>query len=95
MFLTANIFQEHKRSVNRVAFHGSEHNQLLSASQDGMVMIHVSGRKYSREKGCFFYTELFQETIHCLVRRVVMNYVLNLYHFETFLCTKKKLTNIE
>uniref|UniRef100_A0A2C9LCJ3 GATOR2 complex protein WDR24 n=1 Tax=Biomphalaria glabrata TaxID=6526 RepID=A0A2C9LCJ3_BIOGL len=36
----ANIFQEHKRSVNRVAFHGSEHNQLLSASQDGMVMIH-------------------------------------------------------
>ncbi|CAL1528457.1 unnamed protein product [Lymnaea stagnalis] len=36
----AMVYQEHKRSVNRVAFHNSEHNQLLSASQDGVVMIH-------------------------------------------------------
>ncbi|XP_005107402.1 GATOR complex protein WDR24 [Aplysia californica] len=34
------IYSEHKRSVNRVMFHATEHNQLLSASRDGIVMLH-------------------------------------------------------
>ncbi|RUS90721.1 hypothetical protein EGW08_001525, partial [Elysia chlorotica] len=34
------ILTKHSRSVTRVLFHDSEHNQLLSASHDGFVMIH-------------------------------------------------------
>ncbi|XP_060562640.1 GATOR complex protein WDR24-like isoform X2 [Ruditapes philippinarum] len=33
------IFQEHKRTVNRVCFHENEHKLLLSASQDGSMKL--------------------------------------------------------
>ncbi|KAL3832670.1 hypothetical protein ACJMK2_024292 [Sinanodonta woodiana] len=33
------VFQEHKRTVNRVTFHEKEHNMLLSGSQDGSMKL--------------------------------------------------------
>lgn len=33
------VFQEHKRTVNRVCFHETEHRLLLSASQDGSMKL--------------------------------------------------------
>ena len=34
------VFQEHKRTVNRVCFHENEH-KLLSGSQDGSIKLFV------------------------------------------------------
>lgn len=31
------VYNDHKRTVNKVTFHGSEHNMLLSGSQDGTM----------------------------------------------------------
>ena len=31
------VYYDHKRTVNKVAFHGSEMNMLLSGSQDGTM----------------------------------------------------------
>ncbi|KAK7484912.1 hypothetical protein BaRGS_00023832 [Batillaria attramentaria] len=39
------VFMEHKRAVNKVVFHSSEQHQLLSASQDGSMMLHDLRRK--------------------------------------------------
>ena len=33
------IFQEHERTINRVTFHPSETNYLLSGSQDGLIKL--------------------------------------------------------
>ncbi|KAL4222635.1 WD repeat-containing protein 24 [Mactra antiquata] len=33
------VFQEHKRTINRVSFHDTEHRCLLSASQDGSMKL--------------------------------------------------------
>ncbi|XP_052812838.1 GATOR complex protein WDR24-like isoform X1 [Mya arenaria] len=39
------VFTEHKRTVNRVCFHESEHRFLLSASQDGQMKLHDIRKK--------------------------------------------------
>lgn len=39
------VFMEHRRAVNKVVFHSSEALQLLSASQDGSMMLHDLRRK--------------------------------------------------
>ncbi len=35
------VFNEHKRTVNKVCFHPTEKDQLMSGSQDGLIKLFV------------------------------------------------------
>lgn len=41
IMFSEHVFQEHKRTVNRVCFHENEPRTLLSASQDGHIKLFV------------------------------------------------------
>jgi hypothetical protein len=42
------VFNDHRRTVNRVCFHDTEHHLLLSGSQDGFMKLFVCVYVYNR-----------------------------------------------